>query len=65
MSGWGRDREMRPMIFGIKICRLDLLFLLHQGKRKESLKNKKRVMTLQAQLFISFEIIDSRSPINY
>jgi hypothetical protein len=38
MSGWGRDREICPMIFGIKIFRLELLFLFHQGKRKNRLE---------------------------
>jgi hypothetical protein len=28
------------MIFGAKIFRLDFLFLLHQGKRKNSLDNR-------------------------
>jgi hypothetical protein len=39
-SGWGRDKEIRSMIFGAKIFRLDFLFLLHQGKRKNSLDNR-------------------------
>ena len=40
-------------------------FFCIKTKEKNPLKNKKRVMTLQAQLFISFEIRDSRTPINY
>jgi hypothetical protein len=35
MSGWGCDREICPMIFGVKILRLDFLFLLYQDKRKK------------------------------
>jgi hypothetical protein len=53
------------MIFGIKIFRLDFLFLLYQDKRKESIKNKKRLIAAQALLFVSFKITDSRTPINY
>ena len=41
------------------------LFLLYQDKRKESIKNKKRLIAAQALLFVSFKITDSRTPINY
>jgi len=35
MSGWGRDREICPMIFGIKIFRLDLFVTFFiKGKSK-------------------------------
>jgi hypothetical protein len=37
------------MIFGAKIFRLDFLFLLHQGKRKNSLDNR----PLPALIFLS------------
>jgi hypothetical protein len=36
-------KKIRPMIFGLKIFRLDLLFLLHQGKRKNVLKIKTEI----------------------
>jgi hypothetical protein len=41
MNGWGRDRKIRPMIFGVKIFRLDFFVTFFiKEKEKDVLINK-------------------------